>query len=125
MQSEGENATRAFVDAFNAQNHEALAATLNYPHIRLAGGRYMTVDTPEQFAEGSASRETRLRAEGWHHTLIRSLEVVHSGAEKEHIALAIDRCSEDGEVYNSFDTLWIATLQDSHWGIQFRSSFLR
>lgn len=38
MQSEGENAARAFIDAFNAQNHEALAATLNYPHIRLAGG---------------------------------------------------------------------------------------
>ena len=53
MQSEGVNAARAFVDAFNAQNHEALAATLNYPHIHFACGRYMTVDTPEQFAEGS------------------------------------------------------------------------
>ncbi len=124
MASEGENAARAFIDAFNAQNHEALAATLNYPHIRLAGGRYMIVDRPEQFADLSASGETRLRDEGWHHTLIRSIEVVHSGAEKEHISLAIDRCGEDGEVYNSFDTLWIATLQDGHWGIQFRSSFL-
>ena len=125
MESEGQIVARAFIEAFNAQDHKALAATLNYPHIRLAGGRYMTVDTPDQFAKLSASGETRLNDEGWHHSLIRSIEVVHSGAEKEHIALEVDRCSEDGEVYNSFDTLWIATLRDGHWGIQFRSSFLR
>ena len=54
---------RQFIVMFNDQNHDALAATLNYPHVRLANDR--------------------------------------------------------------FDTLWIATLDDGHWGIQFRSSFLR
>ena len=125
MKSGGEKAVHEFIDAFNAQNHQALAGALNYPHIRIAGGRYVTVDSSQQFAELSAEGEARLTAEGWHHTLIRSMEVVHKGDEKEHIALTIDRCRENGEVYNSFDTLWIVTLQDGHWGIQFRSSFLR
>ncbi len=29
-----------------------------------------------------------------------------------------------GTVYNQFETFWIATCQDTHWGIQFRSSYL-
>ena len=41
------------------------------------------------------------------------------------MSLTIHRCHEDGSVYNTFDTLWIATCDDGHWGIQFRSSYLR
>ena len=54
-----------------------------------------------------------------------SVQVVHSGEDKVHVAIRNDRCRADGTVYNQFDTLWIATLQDGHWGIQFRSSYLR
>jgi len=34
------------------------------------------------------------------------------------------RRREDGTVYNEFDSLWIVTEQDGHWGVQFRSSYL-
>ena len=57
--------------------------------------------------------------------MLTSISVVHASNDKVHMSLAIDRCHEDGTVYNQFDTLWIATLQDEHWGIQFRSSYLR
>ena len=30
----------------------------------------------------------------------------------------------DGSIYHRFKSLWIATEQDGHWGIQFRSSYL-
>jgi hypothetical protein len=40
------------------------------------------------------------------------------------MALSIDRCHADDSVYNQFETLWIATEVDGHWGIQFRSSYL-
>ncbi|MBT3533472.1 MAG: hypothetical protein HN478_06315, partial [Rhodospirillaceae bacterium] len=50
---------------------------------------------------------------------------IQSGPDKVHLRLEIDRCHEDDTVYNKFDTLWIATRQDGHWGIQFRSSYLR
>lgn len=125
MESNGTTAVRAFIDAFNAQDHQALAASLNYPHVRLANGRFMEVASAAEYASLSGNLEPRLRAEGWDHTVIRTMSVVHSGENKEHIALTIDRCDATGRVYNSFDTLWIATLVDGHWGIQFRSSFLR
>lgn len=124
-ESEAIAAARAFIDAFNAQDHEALAATLNYPHIRLAGGRFATTEASEDFVRRSRQVERALEAEGWHHTRLTSIEAVHSGDDKVHLALRIERCHADGSVYNTFDTLWVATLQDGHWGIQFRSSYLR
>lgn len=118
-------AAYAFIDAFNHQDHEALADTLNYPHIRLANGRFVRVETRTDFAELSRSNEPKLRAEGWHHTTVESCEVVHEGKDKVHLAIRNHRCREDNSIYNTFDTLWIATLVDGHWGIQFRSSYLR
>ncbi len=114
-----------FIDRFNAQDHAGLAATLNYPHTRLANGRFVTIADRADFAALSERNGTRLDAEGWHHTVLTSITVVHAGVDKVHMSLAIDRCHEDGTVYNQFDTLWIATMQDGHWGIQFRSSYLR
>ncbi len=124
MESEGTKAVRTFIDSFNKQDHKAHANSLNYPHVRLANGKYMTVESAEQFARMSEKNNPRLLAEGWHHTEINSIKVIHSGDDKEHIALTMDRINAEGTVYNRFDTFWVATRQDDHWGIQFRSSFL-
>ena len=120
----GMHAAQRFISAFNAQDHEALAQTLNYPHVRLAGGRFVTVESPQDFAELSRKGEPRLAKEGWHHTEIESISAAQAGDDKVHLAMRINRCRKDGTVYNRFDTMWIATLADEHWGIQFRSSFL-
>lgn len=116
---------RAFLDAFNAQDFVALADTLNYPHVRLAVGKFVTINTAEEFVRSRDLVKQSLQNEGWHHTVLRNLQIVHSGADKVHMNLDIDRCHADGSVYNQFDTLWIATLQQGHWGIAFRSSYLR
>lgn len=118
-------AAQAFVAAFNAQDHEALAATLNYPHVRLANNRFATTESAADFAERSRKGEPHLRAEGWDHTVLESAKVVHEGEDKVHVALVMARHDKDGQVYNRFDTFWIATLEDGKWGIRFRSSFLR
>jgi len=39
-----------FIHAFNAQDHQAIAKTLNYPHIRLAKGEFQTIANQEEFA---------------------------------------------------------------------------
>ena len=118
-------AVYAFLETFNAQDHEAHAQTLNYPHVRLAGGRFARLESSEEFTAISAQGETRLKEEGWHHSTIGDLTVIHEGEDKVHIALDMHRCHEDGTVYKRFDTLWIATRRDGKWGIQFRSSYLR
>ena len=117
-------AVDAFQDAFNAQDHERLAAALNYPHVRLWRGVFTTIETPEEFAEVSRRGQSQLEAEGWHHTSTASVEVVQEGPDKAHAALMNHRCHADGSVYHEFDTLWIITKQDGHWGVKFRSSFL-
>ena len=100
-------AARAFLDAFNAQDHDALAAPLNYPHVRLANNRYRTVESAEGFASNSRKGEQHLRAEGWAYSVLESAEVVHEGDDKAHMALVMARHDKDGNVYNRFDTFWI------------------
>lgn len=118
-------AAQAFIDAFNAQDHERLANTLNYPHYRLGGNdRYYVVEDADRFVEGSRRGEPQLAKEGWHHTVVESIEVVHASSDKVHLAITNVRCREGGTPYRRFETFWIATLQDGHWGIKFRSSFL-
>ena len=116
---------REFVDAFNAQDHHRLAHVLNYPHIRLANDRFARIESAADFEAGSRSHESTLRQTGWDHTVIKHLSVVHSSPTKVHLAITNDRVRSDGSLVVSFDTFWIATLQDGHWGIQFRSSYLR
>ena len=118
-------AVQFFIDTFNAQDHAEHAKALNYPHIRLANGSFAHIDSPAQFERQCRLNEPRLRAEGWDHTVVRSFEIIHDSDDKVHIAITNDRCQADGKVYNSFDTFWIATCVDGHWGIQFRSSYLR
>ena len=115
----------AFIEAFNEQHHSNLAQTLNYPRIRLAKGYFHTISTEEDFVTLSQNSQEALKKEGWDHTVVESMEAVHEGDDKVHLAIKNHRIDESGEIYNSFDTLWIVTLDDDHWGIQFRSSYLR
>jgi hypothetical protein len=114
-----------FIATFNAQDHEGLADTLNYPHVRLALGEFTTIESRADFVARSERGKARLAEEDWHHTTVASMEVIHAGDDKVHLAICNYRCHEDGTTYNTFDTLWIATCLNGHWGIQFRSSYLR
>tara|TARA_B100000945_G_scaffold18117_1_gene13344 strand:+ start:851 stop:1234 length:384 start_codon:yes stop_codon:yes gene_type:complete len=114
-----------FIQAFNAQDHQAIAKTLNYPHIRLAKGKFQTIANQEEFEALSERAENSLRNEGWDHTVVESMESIHVGEDKVHLSIKNHRVTKSGDIYNSFETLWIVTLNDEHWGIQFRSSYLK
>ena len=126
--SNAERATevaRAFVAAFNARDARAMADSFHFPHVRLALGRFVTIESAEAMIARQAAVDRSLQAEGWDHTRVESIEVVHEGPDKVHLALRHSRCRPDGSAYNTFDTLWIVTEHDGRWGIQFRSSYLR
>ena len=120
----GKEAVRAFIDAFNQLDIAGMADAFNFPHIRLAGGAFNIIETREDFLQRQARVKDRLEAEGWHHTVIESLEVVQEGPDKVHLAVEYTRRHADDSVYTGFKSLWTATRQDGHWGIQFRSSYL-
>ena len=79
-------AVDAFQDAFNAQDHERLAAALNYPHVRLWSGVFTQIDTPEEFAEISRRGQSQLEPKaGIHDTACHGSRA--TGPDKAHCAL--------------------------------------
>ena len=120
----GKAVARSYMDAFNRGDISAQADTFNFPHIRLAEGKFVVMETGDDYRKNGARIQALLEEEGWHHTVLESLEVIQEGPDKVHLVIENTRRRTDDTIYNRFKTLWIATLQDGHWGIQFRSSYL-
>jgi len=118
----GKEAVRSYIDAFNQLDSAAMADAFNFPHIRLANGTFSVFESRDDFVRRFDANKTALQVEGWHHTAIESLEAVHAVPDKVHLAIEYTRRRADDSVYSRFNSLWIATLQNGHWGIQFRSS---
>lgn len=111
-----------YMAAFNARDPEAWAATLNYPHIRMAGGTVRITETAEQFA-AEMDFEAFAARTGWHHSVWDKRDVIHAGPDKVHFATTFTRYDKDGNTIASYDSLYIVTKQDGHWGTLARSSF--
>ena len=118
----GKEAVRAFIDAFNKLDSEAMADALNFAHIRFVGGQFVVFESRGDFVRRQDATKSAREAEGWHHSVIESLAVIHEAPDKVHLATEFTQRRADESVYGRFYSLWIATLQDGHWGIQFRSS---
>jgi hypothetical protein len=109
-----------YVDAFTARDLERSRAVLNYPSVRLASGRLHTWERPEDYV---VPWDQLADHEGWHHSTLDEVTVIQAGADKVHLAATFSRYREDGTCYASHQALWVVTLVDGHWGIQFRSSY--
>tara|TARA_B100000749_G_C18408435_1_gene457979 strand:- start:402 stop:806 length:405 start_codon:yes stop_codon:yes gene_type:complete len=112
-------------DAWNSNDVEAQISQMHFPHFRLGVGNDLeTFSTPDEFRALQQGILKSLKQEGWHHTTTLSIDAVQTGSEKVHLLIRQSRQYADGSEYNGFDTLWIFTKIDGHWGVQFRSSFL-
>ena len=112
-----------YMAAFNARDPEAWAATLNYPHVRIAGDNSVRVwATQEEYANYMDFDAFAARF-GWDHSVWDKREVVQSGKDKVHFATTFSRYDKDGNKIATFDSLYVMTKQDGHWGTQARSSF--
>jgi hypothetical protein len=108
-----------FMTAFNARDSEAFEATFNFPSIRLASGRLVTLEQgfhrPENFEVGAF--------EGWDHSAWNRREIIHAGPDKVHVDTRFSRYRKDGSIIGGFDSVYVITRQDGHWGVKIRSSF--
>ena len=111
-----------FMTAFNAKDEDAWAATFNYPHVRFASGAVAishdakAVTDRMDFAAFSA-------ATGWDHSAWDRVEALDAGSEKVHFKVTFSRYTAAGDKMATYDSLYVVTLKDGHWGIQARSSF--
>ena len=120
-EAEARRAMDAVMDAFNSKDPVRWAATLNYPHVRLASNNVRVYNSAEEFA--SESRDYAKRLAPWDHSKWESMKVIQSGPDKVHFAVVFVRYDASGKVIGKFPSFYVVTLKNDHWGIQARSSF--
>ncbi len=108
-----------FMTAFNARDIEAWQKTFNFPSVRLASNTLTIIDAdfhqPGMFERGSLAE--------WDHSAWERREVVHAGPDKVHFDTRFTRYRKDGSVIGGFDSFYVVTCEDGHWGVKARSSF--
>lgn len=109
-----------FMAAFNARDVKAWGATFNYPSIRLASGRVIVIDTPDSHRQDMFER---LAGVGWHRSAWDHRTIINSSEDKVHVDTRFTRYREDGSIIGVYDSIYVVTRQDGHWGVQARSSF--
>ncbi len=107
-----------FMEAFNARDVEAFEATFNFPSVRLASGKLILIDkgfhTPSMFTTGALA--------DWDHSAWERRNVLHVGPDKVHIDTRFSRYRKDGSVIGGFDSIYVVTSENGHWGVKIRSS---
>jgi hypothetical protein len=111
--------TDAHMAALNAQDGEAIAATLHFPHYRLASDRMQVWQTPDSYMADFLARA----GDGWVRSAWNFRTVVAASANKAHLDVEFTRFHADGSELGRFRSLWIVTCIDGRWAAQARSSF--
>ena len=108
-----------FMAAFNARDIPAWRNTFNFPSVRLASNTMVIIEAdyhqPEMFGRGALAE--------WDHSAWARREVVHAGPDKVHIDTRFVRYRKDGSEIGGFDSLYVVTCENGHWGVKARSSF--
>lgn len=109
----------AFMAAWNARDSAALDATFNYPSVRFASNTVTVLQpgwlTAERLSTGALAE--------WDHSEWARRDVIHAGPDKVHVNTRFNRFRKDGSLISGFDSIYIVTKVNGHWGIQGRSSF--
>ena len=109
-----------FMLSFNARDPQAWAASLNYPHVRFASGGVTVWQSAEEFAQTRAFES--LSRLGWDHSHWLSRDVTLASPDKVHVTTVFQRFNSDNQPIATYQSLYIVTNVDGHWGTQARSS---
>lgn len=107
------------IAALNARDPDAIAATLHFPHYRLAGSGMRIWDGPERYFT-----DFRERAGGdWHHSAWDFRNLIAASPDKVHLDVQFTRYRADGSAIGSYRSIWVVTQLYGRWAAQLRSSF--
>ena len=111
-----------YLAAWNAQDADAFAATLHYPHARQAPGAPGSTSWQgaEEYAAGMDFGP--LIARGWVHSYWDTRTVVQAGDNKVHVAARARRVDAAEQTIQTVQTLYVITEHDGRWGVQARFS---
>ena len=109
-----------YMAGLNRGDEAAANEACNFPHVRLAGGKVTVWQKPGDYKLA----DFRARAgDGWARSQWDERTPIHVGADKVHLKVEFSRWRADESLIGRFQTIYIVTRQDGHWGIQARSSF--
>jgi hypothetical protein len=108
-----------FMAAFNARDLAAFEATFNFPSVRIASNKLAIIEKgyhkADMFDRGAPTE--------WDHSGWDRRNVIHAGPDKVHFDTRFTRYRKDGSVLGAFDSIYVVTDQNGHWGIKARSSY--
>ena len=108
-----------FMTACNARDIAAWRQTFNFPSVRLASNTLVIIDKDyhqnDMFGRGALAE--------WDHSAWDRRAVIHAGDDKVHIDTRFVRYRKDGSVIGGFDSIYVVTCENGHWGVKARSSF--
>ena len=105
--------------ALNAGDDAALAATLHFPHYRLASGRLQVWETSANYLADFHRRA----GDGWARSAWDFKRAIAAGSDKVHFDVQFTRYRADGTAMGSFRSLWIIARLGGHWAAQLRSTY--
>jgi len=113
-----------FMASFNQVDAAAHLRTYHFPHYRLAGGRMAVLEKAGAESEAKQTEQFKgLRAAGWDHSEWKHRRVVHLSDTKAHIDTEFARYRKDGSLIGKYESIYVLTKENGHWGVKLRSSF--
>ena len=108
-----------YVEAWNAADNEAIAQVCNFPRLSIGiSGQVVVRQSPDEI---ETDFDLLRQAEGWDHTTLDLVEVVHVSPDKVHYRVVSSRRRSDGSAYRTAPALYILTRQNGRWGLQLQS----
>jgi hypothetical protein len=114
-----------FLATFNALDAAGHAATLAYPHVRLASGTVRIWETIDEATEQMTTSMALIRDRlGWDHSEWDHKRLIHDGDGKVHLDVQFTRYRTDGSVIGVYPAVYVVVETDpGRWRIQARSSY--
>jgi hypothetical protein len=123
-ETEAAKAIENFFEAFNAHDGVAHLNTHHFPHVRINDkGQVRIIQNASEYQPLDAVLAYLTKREGWHHSTLDSVEVIHASPLKVHFNIQFSRYKADGSKYAVHKSLWVVTKKDDRWGILARSSY--
>lgn len=103
--------------ALNSGNAEGVMAVFNYPHVRMRANGSVTYYA-DKSADHFGNFRKRTNADGWHESIIDNLQAILTAPTMAHVVCKFRRLRADGSVIGAYQSLYIVTQIDGHWGLQ-------
>lgn len=118
----GKQVVDQYIKHLNNRECEGLADLNHYPHVMLLDVDLHIFDTPEEFVVyEECSVLPELDYAEWDHSELSSLDFVHSGADKVHLAIKYIHFDVVGKIIGEEEGIWVVTKFDDQWRVRARS----